>query len=204
PTMKKGVDSVQTIAASVAHAFRVGGLDHLVMQVASSPVAQQVNDRKLREALVAWDHSMHFPVPKFLEIQASSNCSGAEIKYDIQGEHHFSLEHVIDGKPLMPAASYVYAVWQAYANEARKSVNEVGVRLKNFVIHQAIPINEQTDEVKLRVSFGAVKSGFRAVEVTRDGELICSGAAAVINDAAPVVDDGEVKTEQKEFFSQTA
>ena len=59
-------------------------------------------------------------------------CAGAG------GEHRFLADHLIDGRILMPATSYVVTAWEALAAAKGRPMGEVGVTFEDVVIHQAV------------------------------------------------------------------
>ena len=58
------------------------------------------------------------------------------------GEHKFLADHLIDGRILMPATSYVVTAWEALASAKGKPMDEVGVSFKDVIIHQAVAAEE--------------------------------------------------------------
>ena len=58
------------------------------------------------------------------------------------GEHKFLADHLIDGRILMPATSYVVTAWEALATIKGKPMAEVGVTFEDVIIHQAVAAEE--------------------------------------------------------------
>ena len=56
----------------------------------------------MREALVAWEHSVDYPLPTFKEFTSSGSGAGFQKTYELAKEHSFLCDHVVDGRILMP------------------------------------------------------------------------------------------------------
>ena len=114
------------------------------------------------------------PLPRF---GANNNSHGVKVQYNI-GNEKYLLEHSIDGRPLMPAASYIYTAWQALREHARLSEN-APVRLSDVTIHQAVQIDE-TSIVNFNVNFGAGPR--HHFEIVRGEERVVSGDIEVLEE----------------------
>ena len=73
-------------------------------------------------------------------------------------------DHVVDGRILMPATSYVVTAWEAVATRQGKQMHELPVTFENVQIHQAVPVEEGQKVVlavllapnnRFHVSFGS-------------------------------------------------
>lgn len=52
------------------------------------------------------------------------------------------MDHIVDGRILMPGTSYVVTAWEALAVKEGKSIAELPVTFDNITIHQAVPAEE--------------------------------------------------------------
>ena len=60
--------------------------------------------RAVREALVSWDHSADYPLPKSKDWTAAGGSTGFTKTYKLGEEHSFLADHVVDGRILMPVS----------------------------------------------------------------------------------------------------
>lgn len=58
--------------------------------------------RAVREALVSWDHSADYPLPKSKDWTSAGGAAGFTKTYKLGKEHSFLADHVVDGRILMP------------------------------------------------------------------------------------------------------
>ena len=57
-------------------------------------------------------------------------------------EHKFLCDHVVDGRILMPATSYVVTAWEALCNMKTRKMEETPVTFEDVQIRQAITAEE--------------------------------------------------------------
>lgn len=57
--------------------------------------------RSLRQALISWDHTVEYSMPKM----SGSSGLGFSKTYELGGAHAFLADHKIDGRILMPVYS---------------------------------------------------------------------------------------------------
>jgi hypothetical protein len=62
--------------------------------------------RAVREALVAWEHSADYPLPKSKDWTAAGGGGGFVKTYKLGEEHAFLADHVVDGRILMPVGDF--------------------------------------------------------------------------------------------------
>jgi len=67
--------------------------------------------RAVREALVSWDHSADYPLPKSKDWTSAGGAAGFTKTWKLGEEHSFLADHVVDGKILMPVSLQLY-FWQ--------------------------------------------------------------------------------------------
>lgn len=60
--------------------------------------------RAVREALVSWDHSADYPLPKSKDWTAAGGSASFTKTYKLGEEHSFLADHVVDGRILMPVS----------------------------------------------------------------------------------------------------
>ena len=68
------------------------------------------------------------------------------------GEHRFLSDHVIEGRILMPATSYVATAWEALCIIKSRKMEETPVTFEDIVIRQAVTA-EEGQKVLLGVLF---------------------------------------------------
>ena len=68
------------------------------------------------------------------------------------GEHKFLCDHVIEGRILMPATSYVATAWEALCIIKSRRMEETPVTFEDIVIRQAVTA-EEGQKVLLGVLF---------------------------------------------------
>ena len=57
-------------------------------------------------------------------------------------EHKFLCDHVVDGRILMPATSYVVTAWEALCNMKTRKMEETPVTFEDVQIRQAVTAEE--------------------------------------------------------------
>ena len=73
--------------------------------------------RAVREALVSWDHSADYPLPKSKDWTSAGGAAGFTKTYKLGEEHSFLADHVVDGRILMPVR--VHTVYSSCLEAAR-------------------------------------------------------------------------------------
>ena len=73
--------------------------------------------RAVREALVSWDHSADYPLPKSKDWTSAGGAAGFAKTYKLGEEHSFLADHVVDGRILMPVR--VHTVYSSCLGAAR-------------------------------------------------------------------------------------
>ena len=63
--------------------------------------------RAVREALVSWDHSADYPLPKSKDWTSAGGAAGFTKTYKLGEEHSFLADHVVDGRILMPVSNQI-------------------------------------------------------------------------------------------------
>lgn len=58
------------------------------------------------------------------------------------GDHKFLADHVVDGRILMPATSYVVTAWEALCNMKSRKMEETPVAFEDVQIRQAVTAEE--------------------------------------------------------------
>ena len=62
-----------------------------------------------------WDHSASWRVADYKDFEGSRKTL---VTYDLAGRDAFLMDHVIDGRPLFPAAGHIYSAWQAMGSSS--------------------------------------------------------------------------------------
>ncbi|EIE22203.1 ketoacyl-synt-domain-containing protein [Coccomyxa subellipsoidea C-169] len=137
PAMRKGNSAVETLKAAVAELWR-NGVSVKWPVAWPAPSAAHELPRAVREALVSWDHAVDYPLPTFKDWTAARGCSGFIKTYKLGGEHAFLADHIVDGRILMPATSYLVAAWEALATQQEKAMAELPVAFEDVCILQAV------------------------------------------------------------------
>ena len=82
---------------------------------------------------------------KFLHAQAcAATCSATEVCLCVcaGADHKFLCDHVVDGRILMPATSYVVTAWEALCHMKSRKMEETPVVFEDVQIRQAVTAEE--------------------------------------------------------------
>lgn len=115
-----------------------------------------------------WDHEESWKIVTYKDFE-KGGVDSVTIKYDLNGEYRFLLDHVIQSQALFPAMGHVYTIWRLLG------VDE-DLEMSDFQIYRAISIG-QSDEVAFEV-FLDKKTNL--VEIFYDGEKAASAIASSI------------------------
>ncbi|CAK0786732.1 hypothetical protein CVIRNUC_009946 [Coccomyxa viridis] len=137
-TMKKGESAVETLKVAVADLWRKGAVFDWPTATAPAPAEHPELFRAVREALVSWDHSADYPLPKSKDWTAGGGSAGFTKTWKLGEEHSFLADHVVDGRILMPATSYLVTAWEALASQQETTMEELPVSFDDVSIVQAV------------------------------------------------------------------
>ncbi|RUS92164.1 hypothetical protein EGW08_000017 [Elysia chlorotica] len=119
-----------------------------------------------------WNHSVTWPTPQYSDYCHSGDTNDFTI--DITDGKEFSklANHVVDGKPTLPEAAYLYFTWKTLAKKLRKEIFNLPVEFKDVKFLKRTTLSwEVPVTIKVRVS---TQSGQFEVS-NMDGELLCTG-----------------------------
>eukprot|EP00388_Colpodella_angusta_P024038 GDKJ01062516.1.p1 GENE.GDKJ01062516.1~~GDKJ01062516.1.p1 ORF type:complete len:2370 (+),score=702.37 GDKJ01062516.1:32-7141(+) len=213
-SMKKGELGSDTFANMYAALWRSGALDHSLVLAKDStthfvaPPSLRITHPDLRSALVQWDFSTVFPIMFFADAQAQSS-QGTTVTLHVGKEDHDDhalLDHVIDGKPLIPAAAYVRACWSALADASSfTSPDLCPVELVDFHIHQATQVDAVAtpEKVTFKATVAPGKDGYKLVSLSNEeGELIASCKGKILCAPASKPTEAEINHANKVLSAQ--
>lgn len=160
--MKMNESGEDTVRQAMAQLWNLG--------VPLHPARTSVVERPL----IAWDRQP-FPIPRYGANAA--NQGGVRVKYDLASGSAYLLQHNIDGRPLMPAASYLYTVWTAFAEHRKVPLSSA--RLSDVLILQAVQVDESS-VVSFEITFGAGPR--HHFELRRGAEKVVSGVIESLSD----------------------
>jgi acyl transferase domain-containing protein/nucleoside-diphosphate-sugar epimerase/NADPH:quinone reductase-like Zn-dependent oxidoreductase/GTP cyclohydrolase II/arylamine N-acetyltransferase len=157
PLLKQGTSAIDTLATVYGNLF----LEKVLFPDISGPLSPRAafpaaKQRSTREAFFVWDHSKVFS--KYLQPRCPllentrdkcriDGLGSACVVFDLEGDDCWLRGHRVDGRCLLPAAVYLYIVWN-YAN----LVNSQQCSMVDFSIHQPVDISALAD-LWLRVQF---------------------------------------------------
>jgi fatty acid synthase len=142
--MKKGENDVQTFKEGLGKLWKLGIDFELGVPVLARP------SLSLRNLLVSWDHSELFPIPK--ENKFSPSSQQQKVIYNLAEEKdRFLNGHVINGKIILPAMSYLFAMWEIFRKNRNLTLEDpVTYSFSDFEIKQAIQA-EKDSKIELVV-----------------------------------------------------
>ncbi len=107
---------------------------------------------EIRNQFVSWDHTDEFPIPKENDFQSGSN-SQAKVTYNLSQDKDLYLEgHAIDGKILLPATSYLCAMWDVFRKDHQLQLSDPATySFTDFEILQAVQV-EKDSNVELNIN----------------------------------------------------
>ena len=185
-TMKKGDPAVESLRDAVASAWRKGA--DVPWPAATAPATTPL-PRDVRAALVSWNHSTEYEGASVAVGGAAAPGAGFDKIFDLASPSSRHLaDHVIDGRIILPATSYLVTAWEALAAARGVEPASLPVEFADVRIHQAVA-TEAGQKARLSVTL-APGGGFF---VTNGGDLVASGtvkALAVDGGAAVVAPAG--------------
>ncbi|CAL8464659.1 g4194 [Coccomyxa elongata] len=206
--MKKGDDATLSLREAVAGLWRKGAA--LKWAVLEGPVPELPRD--VREKLVSWNHTQDYETAGYQDYASRLGGGQYEKVWDLGGDHKFLADHVVDGRILMPATSYVVTAWEALCNMKSRKMEETPVAFEDVQIRQAV-----TAEEGQKVALAVLIAPDNRFNVLHSGDLICEGfikmlaeptkpeepkkedaAAEPIEAAAPAADAAPVEAAKEE------
>ncbi|KAJ3659564.1 hypothetical protein Zmor_011248 [Zophobas morio] len=125
--LKPGVDNVDFLLSGIGKLYNSGGqpdLKHFYKPV-SFPVSI---DTPMISNLVKWDHRVKWHSLRF----NPSGYYGCRQEIDMNDQNNHYLEgHMVDGRLILPAAGYIYLVWQAFARMMEIPLTKCSVVFEN-------------------------------------------------------------------------
>ncbi len=167
--MKKESDELQTLKEGLGQLWRLG----IYINVPQLHARPQRLPLHLRGKLCSWDYVEKFPYPTLEEFQSKAEIQ-QKITYTLsQGRDLFLKDHIVDGKMILPATSYLCALWEAFRKKHNLQITDsVTYSFSDFEIFQIVQVQED-----LTIEF-SVKNFRNQYELIYKEELI---AKAKIN-----------------------
>eukprot|EP00884_Botryococcus_braunii_P002848 jgi/Botrbrau1/12564/Bobra.0169s0099.1 len=113
PLMQRGQNSLHSLLQGLGELWKLGYDVKWPSPTTDSEVGTLPArmPRRLKEALVGWDHRSTMPVP----MRVPTKSSAYTRTFDLAGREAFICDHVVDGQIIIPATAYVVSVWEAVA-----------------------------------------------------------------------------------------
>lgn len=106
---------------------------------------------------IIWEHSVRWRVADYKDFEGSPK---SLVTYDLAGKDAFLMDHIIDGRPLFPAAGHLYSAWKALGSG---SFCFSDVRILKALIMEGESISFTVD---------VEQDGWR---IYHDDEIVCVG-----------------------------
>ena len=179
-TMKKGDPAAESLRDAVASAWRKGA--DVPWPAATAPATTPL-PRDVRSALVSWNHSTEYEGATGAIVGSAAPGAGFDKIFDLASPaaRHLA-DHVVDGRVILPATSYLVTAWEALAAAKGVEPASLAVEFCDVRIHQAVA-TEAGQKARLSVTL-APGGGFF---VTNGGDLVASGTVKPV-----AVDGGDV------------
>lgn len=134
--MRKDADELETLKEGLGKLWKFGASLHFNR---AEKTGLQRPSLEVRSRLVSWDHSEELPIPKEEHFSGGAQ-SAIKVVYDLSQEKDRYLNgHVIDGKVLLPATSYLCAMWEAFRKKQELQLADPAVySFEEFEILQAV------------------------------------------------------------------
>lgn len=136
--MKKNTSEIETFKEGLGKLWKYG----TSLQM---PVRWERPSFEIREQLVSWDHTEEFPVPQETDFSGGTKLQ-SKIVFDLSEEKDRYLKgHVIDGKVILPATSYLYAMWETFRKNHSLSLQDpITYSFTDFEILQAVQVETES------------------------------------------------------------
>lgn len=139
--MKKNTDELQSFKEGLAKLWKFG----IQIDLQQGETVFGARDPlDVRKNMVSWDHSERFPIPKEEDFKEGSQ---TKITFNLSEEKdQFLMRHVIDGKIILPATSYLCAMWEAFRKvHGLTLADPVTYHFTDFEIFQAVQIENKSN-----------------------------------------------------------
>lgn len=89
--------------------------------------------------LIKWDHSQKWRVPHLEEFYTGGKTSGSSYSFVLDtskdAEDHYLVDHMIDGRLVLPVSTCIVLAWRALAKMKAKNYEELPVKLEHVNCH---------------------------------------------------------------------
>ncbi|KAK9904717.1 hypothetical protein WJX75_001194 [Coccomyxa subellipsoidea] len=174
-TMKKGDDATLSLREAVAGLWRKGAA--LKWSTPEEGVPELPRD--IREKLVSWNHTQEYDSAGYQDYASRLGGGQYEKVWDLGGDHKFLADHVVDGRILMPATSYVVTAWEALCSMKSRKMEETPVAFEDVQIRQAV-----TAEEGQKIALAVLIAPDNRFNVLHSGDLICEGVIKMLAEPA--------------------
>lgn len=163
-----------------------------------TPVQYPVSRQTLSLShLIKLDHSIPRFVYRFPEYYNSLIYTRFfTIRYDNPTYKNF-YDHIIDGRTLLPATSYLFLAWQSFAEKTTYNYKRtllVPVEFFDITFRRAILLNKNTETV-IKIKINEDNGTFCIIE---SDQICCSGKVALIKDCEPKINAIKLKPKSVE------
>eukprot|EP00884_Botryococcus_braunii_P006514 jgi/Botrbrau1/15864/Bobra.40_1s0048.1 len=170
-TLHRNCASDLSFSSAIADLWRKGVTMRWPVPIISPRAAVP---RGVREALVAWDHSYKWSIPRWDDFGGAKQ--GRFMKtFDLGGEDRYLEDHVLDGQIVMPDASYLIAAWEAVAYSQWRSLGEVPVEWTDVHVHRRVLV--RAGEKCSLLTLLNIGGDF---QVTHAGDVVASGSVRAL------------------------
>jgi fatty acid synthase len=178
--MRKNHSGVNTLSSLLDSLWLEGILFNFPAVRHMVPVRHRVN--------MEWDHDNDWRVPAFEDFSgnAGSSKSVMKVSFDLAGKDAFLMDHVIDGRCLLPATAHVYCAWVAFGTD---EIHFVDVKILGAILLDG-------ESVTLSVSIDGDHW-----EIFHEGLLVSRGTMAAEYQIPSLV-EAEVDAETGESLEQ--
>jgi fatty acid synthase, animal type len=90
---------------------------------------------------LSWDHDVDWKIPGFQDFHrnhSSNSSSSLMIEFDLAGADAYLMDHIIDGRSILPATAHIYCAWQAYG--MTDEIHFVDVKILSAIILDGISV----------------------------------------------------------------
>jgi fatty acid synthase len=136
--MKKNTSELETFKEGLGKLWKYG----IFLQM---PVRWERPPLEIRDQLVSWDHTEEYPVPQETDFSGGNRPQSKVVFHLSEEKDRYLKGHVIDGKVILPATSYLYVMWETFRKNHSLSLQDpITYSFTDFEILQAVQVETES------------------------------------------------------------
>jgi fatty acid synthase, animal type len=131
-TMQRSENSLKSMEKLIDQLWLDGTIFNFPVVTHMVPIKDRVN--------LCWDHDVDWKIPGFQDFERSKSHSSLIIEFDLAGSDSYLMDHIIDGRSILPATAHIYCAWQAYGTD---DIHFVDIKILSAIILDGVSVTLQ-------------------------------------------------------------